>query len=205
MAHNGKFVNNLFGKPRIFVGLGNPGKKYAIHRHNVGFMVVDEIAREQALTWRTTKQQISVCVATIGEAQCLLVKPLTYMNLSGNAVAALIRRIGSNPADLVVIHDDMDLNLGRIRVKVGGGDGGHKGIRSISESLGFRDFVRVRLGVGRPPDGMPPERYVLSGFSEDEKPLRDGLIVRAIDTLILILTEGIERAKNVIHSDRAFE
>ncbi len=127
------------------------------------------------------------------------------MNLSGKAVAGIVRRIGSNPADLVVIHDDMDLNLGRIRIKVGGGDGGHKGVRSISESLGFRDFVRVRLGVGRPPDGMTPEKYVLSNFSEDEKPFRDGLISRAIDTLILIVTGGAERAKNVIHSDRGFE
>ena len=131
----------------------------------------------------------------------ILAKPQTYMNLSGKAVAPLVRRIYADPAGIIVIHDDLDLAPGRIRIKVGGGDGGHKGIRSIADSLRFRDFTRVRLGVGRPPAGVQPEEFVLTPFAPEEEETASDLIAGGSRAVRLVIQHGAEQAQNMIHTD----
>lgn len=181
------------------VGLGNPGKAYARHRHNLGFMVVDEIASEQRLSWRTNREKTLLCEARIDDAEIMLVKPQTYMNLSGRAVCQVVRRLNIDPSAIIVIHDDLDLVPGKVRVKVGGGDGGHKGIRSIAESLRFRDFIRIRLGIGRPPEGVSAEQFVLHAFSSDETEVLRHLIFTGLSAVRACVMHGVEHSKNIIH------
>lgn len=129
----------------------------------------------------------------------MLVKPQTFMNLSGKAVVTILSRVKADPAGMIVVHDDLDLSLGKVRIKVGGGDGGHKGVRSIADSLRFRDFIRVRLGVGRPPTGVSPEEFVLSPFLAEENDICEGLIETACEAVRSILIHGVERAQNLVH------
>lgn len=186
----------------LIVGLGNPGSGYARHRHNLGFMVTDELARQENGVWTTNREKSLVCEVTIESARLILVKPQTYMNLSGKAVAPMVKRIGTDPATMIVIHDDLDLSEGKLRIKVGGGDGGHKGVRSIADSLRFKDFVRIRLGIGRPPAGVAPEEYVLSGFHPEERCMVDDLVHRAVQAVKAVAAVGAEQAQNILHSGR---
>ncbi|MCA1960935.1 MAG: aminoacyl-tRNA hydrolase [Desulfomonile sp.] len=188
------------GQPVVVVGLGNPGRKYAWHRHNVGFMVVDRLAHQAGGTWSKAKEKAFTSRVLIEGLPVVLVKPQTYMNASGQAVGPIVRRLSADPTQMVVIHDDLDLVPGRIRIKSGGGDGGHKGVRSIADSLRLKDFIRVRLGVGRPPEGMSAEEFVLSPFGQDERERLSEQISTAAEAVALIVTEGMEKAKNVIHS-----
>jgi peptidyl-tRNA hydrolase, PTH1 family len=197
---NGKVWANSAAKRRIIVGLGNPGPAYARHRHNLGFAVVDRLAVETGGSWTKTKDKAQTCRVDLDGEDVLLVKPQTFMNLSGQAVAPLLGRVPEAASRMIVIHDDLDLALGRLRVKVGGGDGGHKGVRSIADSLRFRDFIRVRLGVGRPPAGVPAEEYVLRGFLPDEREAQGSLVKEACEAVRLILQQGVESAQNAIHS-----
>jgi len=190
------------GNRTVIVGLGNPGKNYARHRHNLGFLVVDELAAAADAAWRTNREKSHICDAGITDKKVVLVKPQTYMNLSGKAVAPVLRRLNANPGNMIVIHDDLDLALGRVRIKVGGGDGGHKGIRSIADSLRFRDFIRVRLGIGRPPAGVTPEEFVLTRFLEEEGPAVKDLLTMGSCAVRLILRLGLEHARNEIHAGR---
>lgn len=190
------------GKHILIVGLGNPGSKYARHRHNIGFMVVDVLARDEGSTWAADKEKAVVAPFPPIRTVATLVKPQTYMNLSGRAVAPLARRFNADPGNMIVIQDDMDLSHGRIRIKKGGGDGGHKGIRSICDSLRFRDFIRVRMGVGRPPEGINPESYVLSNIEDDADFSVESFIAEGAEAVRLILTHGFEKAQNSVHSKR---
>lgn len=160
---------------------------------------MDRLAAEARGSWIKDKEKAQVAQAEIEEVAVVLVKPQTYMNLSGKAVAPILGRVKADPAGMIVIHDDLDLALGKVRIKIGGGDGGHKGVRSISDSLRFRDFTRVRLGVGRPPTGVNPEEYVLSSFPTEEKDAREDLIETACRAVRNILVHGVERAQNLIH------
>ncbi len=187
------------GKQRLIVGLGNPGRNYERHRHNLGFMVVDELAGE--LNWTTNREKTLICQAELEGERVWLLKPQTYMNRSGSAVGPALNRLNSDPTRMIVIHDDLDLAPGRVRIKVGGGDGGHRGIRSIADSLRFRDFIRVRLGIGRPPAGVPAEEFVLTGFFDDED-VRKELVQVGRRAVGLILTHGVEYAQNCLHSSR---
>lgn len=187
----------------IIVGLGNPGPSYARHRHNVGFMVVDRLAKESGADWKRDREKALICQAEVESRSVVLVKPLTYMNLSGKAVAPIVSRLNTTLAEMIVIHDDLDLPEGTVRIKVGGGDGGHRGIRSIADSLRFREFVRVRLGIGRPPTGIAAEEFVLTPFPSDAKGVLLGLMEGGCEAVRLILCEGVERAQNTIHSKRA--
>jgi peptidyl-tRNA hydrolase, PTH1 family len=189
-------------KEIIVVGLGNPGMKYAFHRHNLGFMVVDGLAAKAAASWTANREKTSICRADIDGDPVILVKPQTYMNLSGRAVAPIVRRENADPSAMVVIHDDLDLAPGRVRIKVGGGDGGHKGIRSIADSLRFRDFIRVRLGIGRPPPGLTAEEYVLERFPPEEWTLLEDLVKMGCLAVALILRHGVEHAQRAVHSPR---
>lgn len=175
---------------KLVVGLGNPGRKYERTRHNLGFLVIDRIATENEIAVKK-----KLCDALVGEWSCngeklLLVKPQTFMNRSGDAVKGLMRKFRASPEELVVICDDLDLPFGRIRIRPKGGAGGHRGLLSIIESVGGSPFYRVRIGIGRPPDGVNPEEYVLEPFDSEEIGQLDGLIPRAAEAVISLLKNG---------------
>jgi PTH1 family peptidyl-tRNA hydrolase len=190
----------LSGNQIVVVGLGNPGNGYSRHRHNIGFAVVDELAAKHCRNWASKREKAQVCRTRIDNASVVLVKPMTFMNLSGMGVLPVLRRLNADPARMIVVHDDMDLPAGRVRIKVGGGDGGHKGIRSIADSLRFHDFIRVRLGIGRPPAGVPPEEFVLSAFTPEEGEVSGTLIRTGVAAIGLLVLYGVGHAQNVIHS-----
>jgi PTH1 family peptidyl-tRNA hydrolase len=188
----------------LVVGLGNPGRDYAGNRHNVGFMVVDLLAgRTGARLSRHRRAVADAGEARLGvgtDSQALvLTKPLTFMNLAGGAVAALCRYYRVEPGGVVVVHDELDLPYGQVRAKFGGGEGGHNGLRSISQALGTRDYLRVRLGISRPPGRQDPADYVLSDFSGVERRELDYLVDRAADVVESLLTRGLEPTQNAYH------
>jgi peptidyl-tRNA hydrolase, PTH1 family len=182
----------------LVVGLGNPGPKYADTRHNLGFMVADALHRRAGgLGWQEKFQGVSSRVDLAG-VQALLLKPLTFMNLSGRSVqrASAFFRV---PVDkIIVVHDDLDLEFAAIRVKVGGGNGGHKGLVSCAAELGDPGFTRVRIGIGRPPFGDAAD-YVLQGFSKSEAAELSDAVDRAADAVLAILKDGTVRAMNLFN------
>lgn len=184
---------------RLVVGLGNPGSRYAGTRHNAGFFVVDELARRHQVDWRGSRDAES---ARWGPVR--LVKPTTYMNLSGAAVQAAATRAGIAPPSILVIHDDIDLPLGRLRLKRGGGAGGQRGVRDIMARLG-EDFLRLKVGVDRPPPEWPAHRWVLSRFRPEEAERLDAVVDAAADGVELLLAEGFEAARERINATRLEE
>lgn len=190
------------GKQIVIVGLGNPGKNYSRQRHNLGFRVVDELAQETACFWKDNRRKALVCEAGINSKTVFLVKPQTFMNLSGQAVEPILRRLNADPGRMIVVHDDLDLAPGKVRIKIGGGDGGHKGVRSIADSLRFRDFIRVRLGVGRPPEGTSAEEFVLSPFRDEEEDLLRDLVPTGCRAVHLVVRHGVEQAQNMLYADK---
>lgn len=195
-----KSLNGLNKTSFLVVGLGNPGAKYGKHRHNVGFMTVDALAEELGAKWSSSKHDALTCSTSYEDSELILVKPQTYMNLSGKSVQKFVSFRKLEPRSLIVIHDELDIKFGRVRIKVGGGDGGHRGLRSIADSLRFRDFSRVRLGIGRPPIGVDPEEFVLSAFLPSERPMLDRLVGLGVESVKLIVVHGTEYAKSVIHA-----
>lgn len=181
---------------KLVVGLGNPGGQYECTRHNVGFMVVDEFARRLNVTSFKERHR-----ALIGECKhegetLLLVKPLTYMNLSGEAVGEIARWYKIEPEDIIVIFDDLDLDVGRLRIRIKGSSGGHRGIESLLVHLGVDSFPRFRIGIGRPPEGFTVPNYVLSRFKEDEEKNINEAIDKACNALIVATKEGVTKAMN---------
>ncbi len=186
--------------PWLVVGLGNPGPKYAGNRHNAGFSVLDELARRIGSPFRAHKGRADLIEARFGELRVLLAKPKSYMNLSGGPVAAL-RDFFKLPADrIVVVHDELDIPFGTLRVKLGGGDNGHNGLRSVRTALGTGEFYRVRFGVGRPAGRQDPADYVLSDFSAAERKELPFHVDRAADAVECLLTDGLAVAQNRFHS-----
>lgn len=173
---------------RLIVGLGNPGPRYAETRHNAGFLVVDELARRWQAEFRHGKT-----AAEARHGQLRLLKPLSFMNLSGQVVQAYQTKLGLAPANLLVLHDDLDLPLGRLRLRRGGGAGGQKGVKDIIERLGT-DFLRLKVGIGRPPEGWAVDAWVLSRFREDERALLAEVVRHAAAAVELLLDQGLERA-----------
>lgn len=180
-----------FTPSKLIVGLGNPGPKHAFNRHNVGFQCLDRIAQAHGLEFTQRRFGASLAFGEILGVNVLLAKPLTYMNLSGRAVSPLVRWYKVPAAGLLVIHDDMDLPLGGIRLRQRGGAGGHRGMLSIVDSLGTQDFPRLRVGIGRPPGKMDPVDYVLGDFTSEEKIVIEEVYERAISAVESWLTEGI--------------
>jgi len=168
---------------KLIVGLGNPGPRYDATRHNLGFRVVDILGSTHRIDLRGHLPTARYGEGTIGAHQVALAKPLTYMNASGKAVAGLCRKFSIAPKDVIVIHDDLDLLLGRVKVKTQGGDAGHYGVRSIIEHLGTGDFTRIRLGIGRPARKDAIISYVLNPFTPDELPLLEEAVHNAMDTV----------------------
>ncbi|MGD8399045.1 MAG: aminoacyl-tRNA hydrolase [Anaerolineae bacterium] len=179
----------------MVVGLGNPGSDYARHRHNVGFRVVDVLARAHGLAFsRRKKARAYVAEGRIGACPVVLAKPQTYMNRSGRAVGRLMRDFGLSPERLLVVYDDLDLPLGRLRLRAEGGSGGHKGMRSIQEVIGTQAYPRLRVGIDRPPDRIDPADYVLAPFAGDEEPLLMVVLARAAAAVECWLAEGVVAA-----------
>jgi peptidyl-tRNA hydrolase, PTH1 family len=175
----------------LVVGLGNPGREHARDRHNAGWMVVDELARRHGATFRG-KYSGQFGEARIGDAKVALLKPETYMNLSGRSVSPAARFYKLPPERVLVVHDEGDFDLGRLQARVGGGLAGHNGLRSIAQDLGTQEFGRLRIGVGRPERGdpRPLADFVLSDFKPHEDPER--IVARAADAVETLLAEGLE-------------
>ena len=178
----------------LVVGLGNPGSAYVRNRHNAGWMVVDELARRHGGSWRG-KFSGQVADVRLGDVKVALLKPETYMNESGRSVAAAARFFKLEPDSLVIVHDDVDLELGRLQARAGGGLAGHNGLRSLAQALGTQDFLRLRIGVGRPERGdpRPVADYVLSNFPPEED--AEALVARATDAVETLAREGLEAAQ----------
>lgn len=182
---------------KIIVGLGNPGTRYDCTRHNVGFLVVDRLAQQQNITLDLHRCDALIGVGKSNAEPLLLAKPQTFMNRSGVAVAALLQEYGAVPVDLVVIYDDLDLPLGRIRIRANGSAGGHRGVSSIIEHLGGGEFSRIRIGIGRPPVGVEVIDYVLAPFAEAEGEELSKVIERAAEALDCLIHQGAATAMGV--------
>ncbi|MGH3827162.1 MAG: aminoacyl-tRNA hydrolase [Pseudonocardiaceae bacterium] len=187
------------GELALIVGLGNPGPSYADNRHNVGFMVLDELARRAGGRLTSHKTGADVLRTHLAGRRVVLARPRSFMNISGPAVAATARYFTIPPTDVVVVHDELDLDHGVLRLKRGGGEGGHNGLRSISASLGSRDYLRVRFGIGRPPGRMDPADFVLRDFSTEQRRELDLLVDRCADAVEQLLTQGLAATQNQLH------
>jgi len=183
---------------KVVLGLGNPGPRYAGTRHNIGYAVVERLARSWGVALSERRDAYEGGQGE-GRAAYLAVSRV-FMNLSGQAARALWNRMSRQPANLIVVHDDLDLPLGTVRIKEGGGDGGHKGVRSVADALGDRGFTRVRVGVGRPEVKDEVVDYVLTRFAPDEVPAAEAAVEKAAMALETVLMEGIQTAQNRVHT-----
>jgi len=181
---------------KVIIGLGNPGVHYRWSRHNMGFQVVDRLAKANHILVCTKRLNTHYGTGQIESQEVALAKPMTFMNRSGEAVKKLVNFFQIGLEDLIVIHDDLDLPFGRLRFKRRGGDGGHQGVRSIIEWVGGNSFLRLKVGIGRPPKGMDPAEYVLSDFDQTEQPRLDDILTQAAEALKVMLLEGIQAAMN---------
>jgi PTH1 family peptidyl-tRNA hydrolase len=179
----------------VVVGLGNPGRRYAGTRHNVGHAVVHLLAESLGVRWEDAGWA-KTARGRVKGATLLLATPVTYMNVSGQAVGDLLRRRRRHAGDLLVAYDDMDLPVGRLRLRPGNGAGGHNGVQSIIEELGTGAFPRLRIGIGRPPAGVDPAEFVLERFRAEEQPPIDEAVKRAAEAVIVVATQGLPAAMN---------
>lgn len=184
---------------KLVVGLGNPGSDYQETRHNLGYRVVDALAHQHRILLRERTEKVVYGQGSIKTIKVVLAKPLTFMNRSGVAVRDLCQTFQFSPADLIVIHDDIDLDLGRLRIKTRGGHGGHNGLKSILEILGTDRFVRIKLGVGRPRAEEATD-HVLSPFTVQERPLVQEMIGRAAAATELVVAGEVAQAMNQFHN-----
>jgi PTH1 family peptidyl-tRNA hydrolase len=183
----------------LIAGLGNPGPQYAGNRHNVGFMVADELAARMGARFKRDRSRAEAATGMLAGTPVTLGKPLSFMNLSGGPVAALRGFYKVPPDRIIVVHDELDLPFETIRLKTGGGDNGHNGLRSITAALGTRDYHRVRVGIGRPPGRMDPADFVLRDFSSAERVLLPLVLTRAADMAEAVLSRGMAAAQNEHH------
>ncbi len=187
--------------PILVVGLGNPGPNYAKNRHNVGFMASEILADRIGEKFKVHKKSgAEVATGRLAGRSVVLAKPRVYMNESGRQVGPLAQFFSLSPADIVVIHDDLDIDFGRIRLKLGGGEGGHNGLRSVASALGTKDFQRVRIGVGRPPGRKDPAAFVLENFNATERTEVPTICEQAADATELLIVHGLEPAQNTVHA-----
>jgi PTH1 family peptidyl-tRNA hydrolase len=192
-------------KDYIIVGLGNPGEQYCSTRHNVGFFIVDELARRWASVNFREKWHAHYLSLTVGEEKIHLVKPVTFMNRSGQAVGQFFRFYKGTPEQLLVIHDDLDMAPGRVKLVKGGGAGGHNGIKSLVETLGTKEFYRLKIGIGRPGNGVvhadfPVDKYVLSNFTSEELDLLQSRYETFENGVRLFLQGSPAKAMNMLNS-----
>ena len=189
------------GEPLLVVGLGNPGPQYAKTRHNIGFMVADLLAARVGAPFKVHKRSgAEVVTGRLAQRPVVIAKPRTFMNESGRHVGPLAKFYSVAPADVIVVHDELDIDFGRIRLKLGGGEGGHNGLRSIANALGTKDFQRVRIGIGRPPGRKDPAAFVLEPFSGTERNEVPTICEQAADATELLIQLGLETAQNQVHA-----
>ncbi len=184
----------------LVLGLGNPGRKYEETRHNAGFLVADRLAERWGTSLEERQFKALIGKARIHGKPVILVKPQTFMNLSGEAAVSLRGYYKVPDAQIVVVHDDVDIPFGEVRVKNGGGHGGHNGLRDLSQRLGGGHYIRVRFGVSRPPPGWDTADYVLGAFSRDESSQVDALVDRAADAVEAVVRDGVLAAMNVFNT-----
>ena len=189
----------------LLAGLGNPGSEYAKTRHNVGFWLAEAVVRDAGgnLT-RHKRAQAMVCETRVGGLpgeRIVVVEPLSFMNASGGPVKALLDFYSVPTSNLIVAHDELDIPLGSIRVKAGGGDNGHNGLRSIRSALGTGDFLRIRLGIGRPPGRQDPADFVLKPFTADQRPEAETMVERAVGAVEMLIMQGLPATQNVFNAD----
>jgi PTH1 family peptidyl-tRNA hydrolase len=184
----------------LVAGLGNPGPQYAANRHNVGFMVADVLAAQAGAQFKRHRSRAHIAEGRLAGLPVTLAKPMCYMNLSGGPVAALCSYYKIPPERLVIVHDELDLPFGTIRLKLGGGDNGHNGLRSVTAALGTREYYRARLGIGRPPGRMDPADFVLRDFSPAERGQVPELLASCADAVTALLADGLASAQNQFHS-----
>jgi peptidyl-tRNA hydrolase, PTH1 family len=183
----------------LIAGLGNPGPQYAGNRHNVGYLSCDEIAADVGATFKRDRSRAFVATGTVAGASVVLAKPMSFMNASGGPVAA-VRNFYKIPTErIIVIHDELDLPFGAVRLKLGGGDNGHNGLRSVTAALGSRDYHRIRIGIGRPPGRMDPADFVLHDFSAAERKELPEILGRAADSARILMERGLAVAQNELH------
>ena len=212
MKNQNKINLDKLDSPLIIAGLGNPGEKYNKTRHNAGFIFLDKLAAQLDLTWTENTKLKSWIIKS---NNLILMKPMTYMNKSGEAVQAVMSYYKMLPTkfclktkssdlsnNLLVIHDDLDMPLGRIKIVSGGGAGGHKGVRSCIEPLGTRDFPRGKLGIGRPALLIPPEKYVLARFGADEHEIITQKMAAVVDGIKIMVKQGISAAMNAVNQNQ---
>ncbi len=188
-------------EPLLVVGLGNPGPQYAKTRHNLGFMVADLLAARMGETFKVHKRSgAEIVTGRLSHRPVVLAKPRTYMNESGRQVGPLAKFYSVSGADVIVIHDELDIEFGQIRLKQGGGEGGHNGLRSLVNALGTKNFHRIRIGIGRPPGRKDPAAFVLENFSVAERPQVPTICEMAADATELLIDVGLEPAQNQVHA-----
>jgi len=183
---------------KLIIGLGNPGRAYANNRHNIGFACVNHFAKTQGIRFDKKQGQARIGMGEVAGSKVVVARPQTYMNLSGQSVSRLVKKFNINLNNLLVVHDDLDLPLGKIRIRQGGGSGGHKGVDSIVTWLGSQDFLRLRVGIGRPAEISETDvvAYVLSDFTPGEKQIITRVIPGASEAILCLLTEGLMAAMN---------
>jgi peptidyl-tRNA hydrolase, PTH1 family len=187
--------------PLLVVGLGNPGPNYAKTRHNIGFMVADILADRMSSNFKVHKRSgAEVATGHLGGRSVVLAKPRVFMNESGRQVGPLANFYSVPPADVIIVHDELDIDFGRIRLKLGGGEGGHNGLRSVASVLGTKNFQRVRIGIGRPPGRKDPAAYVLENFSAAERTELPTICEQAADATEMLVELGLEPAQNTVHA-----
>lgn len=189
-------TNQPLPEPYLLIGLGNPGQEYRHTRHNVGFMLLDRVAKRLGVAFTRLESKALVTKGEHRGRRIVLGKPQTYMNLSGQAAGALLRYYKVPTGNLLVAYDDVDLPLGTLRLRPGGGSAGQKGMASIIERLGTQEFPRMRIGIGRPPGRMDAAAYVLQDFSSGESEMLEQTLERAADAALLFVAEGLEAAMN---------
>jgi len=194
-------LDSLNKENTLIVGLGNPVLAYRHNRHNVGFMVVDTLADKLEIPLKRVKFKAQIGNGKLGDIPIIIAKPLTFMNNSGEAVAPLVRYFKVPLERLLVIHDDMDLPLGTLRMRPSGGSAGHNGMLSIFDKLGTNAIPRLRVGIGRPPGRMDPADYVLQDFSRSEEELLNMVIAQACEAALAFITTGLEKAMNTYNGE----
>lgn len=185
---------------RAVVGLGNPGSRYAETRHNAGFLLVERLARQHGVALSARRHQAAWAEIELAGERTLLIEPLAFMNRSGPPVAAFAAELGIVPDQILVAHDELDLPSGRVRLKRGGGTAGHRGLESLVEALGTRDFPRLRIGIGRPPSDQQVVDFVLAPFAADERIALDGALDAVLGGIEIWAREGVEAAMAAVHA-----
>ena len=183
---------------KLIIGLGNPGRAYSSHRHNIGFACVNHFARRHDIRFDKKQSLARVGSGWVANHQVIVARPQTYMNQSGQSAVRLAHKLKISPIDIIIIHDDLDLPLGSIRIRQGGGDGGHKGVKSIIDDLGSPDFIRIRIGISRPPNTAGSDQpdisdYVLSAFTPNEEEIIKETVATASAAIDYLLEQGLEK------------